>query len=64
MNPESINSVYALFDSFGAILSELLIAGHMGPVDQPNAYKAVAGVLVKRGKGHLFQENMGRKAPF
>ena len=43
MNPESINLVFALFDSFGAILSELLIAGHMGPVYQPDAYEVVAG---------------------
>ena len=46
---ESINSLFAPFDCFGAILYELLIAGLMDPVFQLDAYEAFAGVLVNRG---------------
>ena len=51
MDPESINSVSTLhvFDCFGAILYELLIAGLMDPVYQSDAYEAFAGVLMNRG---------------
>ena len=60
-DPESINSFYALFDCFGAILYELLIAGLIDLVYQSGAYEAFAGVLVRKGKWHLFQ---GKKAKF
>ena len=47
-DPESINSVFALFDCFGAILYELLIAGLIDLVYQSGAYEAFAGVLVRK----------------
>ena len=55
MNPESINSVFALFDCFGAILYELLMAGLMDLVHQSDAYEAFVGVLVNSGKGFFFR---------
>ena len=58
MDPESINSVFALFDCFGAIY-ELLIAGHMDPVYQ--SYEAFTGILVNRGKGHFFSGEQWKK---
>ena len=61
MDPEFINSVFALFE---AILYELLIAGLMDLGYQTDAYEAFTRVLVNRGKGHLFQGNKGRKAKF
>ena len=61
---ESINSVFALFDCFEAILYELLIAGLNDLVYQSSAYEAFAGVLVRKGKWHLFQGNRGGKAKF
>ena len=64
MDPESINSVFALFVCFGAILYELLIAGLIYLVYQSGAYEAYAGVLVNKGKWHLFQGNRGRKGKF
>ena len=64
MDPESINSVFALFDCFGAILYELLIAGLMVPVYQSGAYEALPWVLLNRGKGHLFQGNRGKMPNF
>ena len=57
MDPVSINSVVALFDCFGAILYELLIAGLMDPVYQSDPYETLPGVLVNGRKGHLFQGN-------
>ena len=57
-----MNSVVALFDCFGAILYELLIAGFIDLVYQSGAYEAFAGVLVNKEKWHLFQGNRGRKA--
>ena len=33
----------------------------MGPVYQSDAYEALPGVLVNRGKGQLFQGNRGKK---
>ena len=64
IDPESINSVFALFDCFGAILYELLIAGLIDLVYQSGAYEAFVGVLVNKGKWHLFKGNRGRKAKF
>ena len=64
MDPESINLVFALFDCFGAILYELLIARLMDQVYQSDAYEALPGVLVNRGKGHLFQGNRGKRPNF
>ena len=64
MHPESINSVFALFDYFGAILYGLLIAWLMDPVYQSDAYKALPGVMVNRGRGHLFQRNRGKRPNF
>ena len=64
MEPESINLVFALFDCFGAILYKLLIAGLMDQVYQSDAYEALPGVLVNRGKGHLFQGNRGKMPIF
>ena len=61
MDPESINSVFALFDCFGAILYELLIAGLMDLVYQSDGYEAFAGV--NRGKMRLFQGNRVKKSP-
>ena len=55
---------FALFDCFGAILYELLIAVLIDLVYQSGAYEAFAGVLMNRGKWHLFQGNRGRKAKF
>ena len=59
MCPESITSVSALFDCFGAISYELLISGLMVPVYQSYAYEAIAGVLVNSGKMRLFQGKTG-----
>ena len=39
IDPESINSVFALFDCFGAILYEMLIAGFMDLVYQSGAHE-------------------------
>ena len=50
MESESINSVFALFDCFGAILYESLIAGLMDLFYQSDAYEAFAGIVVNRGK--------------
>ena len=47
MDPEFINSVFALFE---AILYELLIAGLMDLGYQTDAYEAFTSVLVNRGK--------------
>ena len=64
-DPESINSVFALFDCFRAILYELLFAWLIDlVVYQSGAYEAFAGVLVNKGKWHIFQGNRGRKAKF
>ena len=49
MDPESINSVFAPLDCFGAILYVLLIAGLIEPFHQSNAYEALPMVLVNRG---------------
>ena len=62
MDPESINSVFALFVCFGAILYELLIAGLMDLVYQSDGYEAFAGV--NRGKGRLFQGNRVKSPNF
>ena len=62
IDPESINSVFVLFDCFGVILYELLIAVRIDLVYQSGADEAFAGVLVNKGKWHLFQGNRGRKA--
>ena len=45
------NSVFSLFDCFGSILYELLIAGLMDPVYQSDAYEALLEVVVNKGKG-------------
>ena len=50
MDPESINSVFALFDYYGDILYELLIAGSWTRCYQSDAYEAFAGGLMNRGK--------------
>ena len=63
IDPESINSVFTLFDCFEAILYELLIAGLVDLVYQSVAYEAFAGVLVNKGNC-IFQGNRGRKAKF
>ena len=39
---------------------ELLTAGLMDSVYQSDAYEGLPGVLVNRGKGHLFQGNRGK----
>ena len=64
MDPESINSVFALFDCFGAILYEMLIVGLMDRVYQSDAYEAVAGGFSEQGKRALFKGNRGRKVKF
>ena len=64
IDPESVNPSFALFDCLGAILCDLLIAGLIGLVYQSGAYEAFAGVLVNKGKWHLFQGSRGRKAKF
>ena len=46
MDPESINSVVALLDCFGAILYELLNTGLMDRVYQSDECEAFAGGLV------------------
>ena len=51
---------FALFDCFGVILYELLNAGLIDLVYQSGAYEAFSGVLVNKGKWHLFQGNRGR----
>ena len=43
IDPDSINSVFALFDCFGAILYVLLTAGPIDLVYQSGAYDAFAG---------------------
>ena len=50
MDPKSINAVFALFDCFGALLYEYLIAGLIDMVYQSGAHEAFAGVLVNKGK--------------
>ena len=57
IDPESINSVFALFDYFGAILYDLLIAGliDIDLVYQSGAYEAFAGVLVNKGNDIYFR---------
>ena len=50
MDPESINSVFTLFDYYGDILYELLIAGSWTRCYQSDAYEAFAGGLMNRGK--------------
>ena len=50
MDPESINSVFDLFDCFGSILYELLIAGFIDLVHQSDVYEAFGGVVVNRGE--------------
>ena len=64
IDTESINSVFALFDCFWAILYEVLIAWLIDLVYQSGAYEAFAGVLENEGKWHLLQGNRGRKANF
>ena len=59
MDPESINSVFALFDCFGAILYELLIAGLMDLVYQSDGYEAFAGV--NRGKMRFISGEQSKK---
>ena len=54
MDLESLNSDFALFNCFGALLYELLIAGLMDLVYQSDAYAAIAGVLVTGGKAIYF----------
>ena len=56
IDPESINSVFALFDCFGAILYELLIAGLIDLVYRSGAYEAFEGFLVNKGNGIYFSE--------
>ena len=56
IDPESITVVFALFDCFGAILNELLIAGLIDLVYQSVAYEAFAGVLLNKGNGIYFRE--------
>ena len=51
-----MNSVFVLFDCFGAILYELLIAGLINMVFQSGAYEAFAGVLVNKGNVIYFRE--------
>ena len=51
---ESIYSGFALFDCFGAILYELLIAGLMDQVYQSDAYEVLPVVLVNRGKRDIY----------
>ena len=53
MDSESIISVFALFDCFGAILNELLIAGLMELVYQSDAYRVSQG-LGKQGKNDIY----------
>ena len=64
IDPESINSVFALFDFLRAILYELLIDGLIELVYQSGAYEAFAGVLVSKGTWQSFQGNRGRRAKF
>ena len=47
--------MFALFDCFGAILYELLIAGLIYQVYQSGAYEAFAGVLVNKGNYIYFR---------
>ena len=54
LDPEFINSVFTLFDCVGASLYELLMAVLIDLVYQSGAYEAFAGVLVNKGKWHLF----------
>ena len=64
MDHESINSVFALFDCFLAILHELLIAGLIDLVYQSGAYEAFAGVLVNKGNGIHFRETEEERPNF
>ena len=50
-----MNSVFTVFDCFGAILYELLIAGLIDLVYQSGAYEAFAGVLVNKENGIYFR---------
>ena len=61
MDHESINSVFALLDCFGAKLYELLIAGLKDPCYQPDAYESFAEVLVNRGKGEFISGEQRKK---
>ena len=64
MDPESINSAFALFDCFGAILYDFLIPVLMDPVHQSHSYEALPGVLVNRRKRAFISGEQREKDTF
>ena len=62
MDPESINLVFALFDCFGSILYELLIAGFIDLVHQSDVYEAFEGVVVNRGKREIISQKKRKES--
>ena len=64
MNPESINSVFAIFYCLVAILYGLLIVRLTGPDYQSNTYEAVQGSLMNRGKRAFILWEQRKKTKF
>ena len=64
MDPESLNSVFALFECLGAILYKMLIAG---PMDLVRCIPGICRGFVEQGKMAFNsgeQRKKGRKAKF
>ena len=64
MDPEFINSVFAIFYCLVVILYKLLIVGLTGSVYQSNTYEAVPGVLMNRRKRAFISGEQRKKAKF
>ena len=62
MNP--LIQFFALFDCFGVILYEFLIAGLMNPVYQSDAYEVLPGFLIKQGKRAFISGEQRKKVKF
>ena len=59
-----MNSIFTVFDCFGAILYELLIAGLIDLVYQSGAYEAFARVLVNKENGIYFRGTKEERPTF
>ena len=64
MDPESINSVFALFDCFGAILYELLIAGLMDLIYQSLCIMRPPMGFGKQGEKGIYLGEHRKKVKF
>ena len=58
MDPESLNSVFALFECLGAILYKLLIAG---PMDLVRCIRGIRRGFVEQGKRTYISEEQRKK---